>query len=102
LILSKLLLGLAPSLLYLRGIFGSALWDVFAGSQFRPLVAAPFCVSAVWLASLWMPQHPNWFSLVLWIGLSSVASLGFVVLFGSNREIRREICAKFRFIFIHQ
>lgn len=91
LILSKLLMGFLPSLLYLRETFGEALWSVFRGALIRPLSAAPLCVAAAWIPFLLHPGALDWKAMFLWVTLSSLLSLGSLFLFGVSRGVRSDL-----------
>jgi len=93
LILSKLLLGLLPSLFYLHGVFGKSVWGVFCNAQLRPLVAAPFCIASAVIPGSFMHLQPGWVSLIFCMALSTVASIS-CALFGVNREVRNELVVK--------
>ena len=96
LILSKILLGLVPSLFYLRRVFGPTVWDVFRKAQIHPLMAAPFCVASALLPSRLISLEPGWVSLILAGCLSTAASMACAVLFGVSREERNELLLKIR------
>jgi len=98
-IVSKLLLGLIPSLVYLYGVFGKSLRVVFWNAQIRPLLAAPFCVASSMIPSFLMPSQPGWVSLILAVCVSTLASMACAVLFGVSPEERSELLLKVRGFF---
>jgi hypothetical protein len=97
--ISKLLFGLAPSLFYLRGVFGKPVWAVFRNAQLRPLLAVPFCVASAWIPATFMHLRPGWGSLIFFIAVSTAASMVSVALFGVNREVKNELVMKVRGVF---
>ncbi|MCX6960706.1 MAG: hypothetical protein NTW91_10615, partial [Verrucomicrobia bacterium] len=92
--ISKLLLGLVPSLFYLHGVFGRQVWTVFWNAQIRPLVAVPLCVASTWITGTYILLQSGWGSLIVSMAVSTAASMGCVALFGVSRELRNELVVK--------
>jgi O-antigen/teichoic acid export membrane protein len=94
LIISKIVMGLLPSLYYLHDAFGNDIWKVFQGSLIRPLVAAPLCiVSALGVVYL-APAAHGWAMFLFSLAAGSVVSVGCVIFLGISREVRDEFLAK--------
>jgi len=99
LILSKIVFGLLPSLFYLRSVFGEPVWHVFWNAQMRPLIAVPFCMVSAVIPWFLMPSKPGWGALILAGCISTVASMVCVVLFGVDRDVRKDLLLKVRGVF---
>jgi len=94
LIISKIVMGLLPSLYYLHDAFGNDIWKVFQGALIRPLVAAPLCiVSALGVVYL-APAAHGWAMFLFSLAAGSVVSVGCVIFLGISREVRDEFLAK--------
>lgn len=91
LILSKILMGVVPSLYYLHGVFGNEVWQVFHGALIRPLVAAPLCIASAFAVVHFVHRGDGWPQLIFSAAIGTSASLASVVFFGVSREVRHEI-----------
>ena len=94
LIISKIVMGLLPSLYYLREAFGNDIWKVFQGALIRPLVAAPLCIASALAVVYLAPTANGWAMFLLSLVAGSVVSVGCVIFLGISREVRNEFLAK--------
>jgi hypothetical protein len=91
LILSKILMGVLPSLYYLHGVFGGKVWRVFHGALIRPLLAAPFCIALAVAIVFLIPGGHGWPHLFLSVTIGALVSLSCVVFLGVGHEARHVI-----------
>jgi O-antigen/teichoic acid export membrane protein len=96
LIISKIVMGLLPSLFYLHDAFGNDIWKVFQGALIRPLVAAPLCIAWALAVVFLAPTAHGWSTFILSLAAGSVVSVGCVIFLGISREVRHEILSGFR------
>lgn len=96
LILSKILMGVLPSLYYLHGVFGGKVWRVFRCALIRPLLAAPFCIASAVAIFYLIPGGYGWPYLFLSAAIGTLVSLSCVVFLGVGREVRHAVLSGFQ------
>ena len=94
LIISKIVMGLLPSLYYLHDAFGNEIWKVFQGALIRPFVAAPLCIASALAVVYLAPAANGWGTFLLSLVAGSIVSLGCVIYLGVSREVRNEFLAR--------
>jgi hypothetical protein len=90
LIISKIVMGLLPSLYYLHDAFGNDIWKVFQGALIRPLVAAPLCIASALAVVYLAPAANGWATFLLSLAAGSIVSVGCVIFLGISREVHEK------------
>jgi O-antigen/teichoic acid export membrane protein len=90
LIISKIIMGLLPSLYYLHDAFGNDIWKVFQCALIRPLVAAPLSIASALAVVYLAPAAHGWLMFILSLAVGSVVSLGCVIFLGISREVHEK------------
>ena len=96
LIISKIVMGLLPSLYYLNSVFGGEVWRVFRCALIRPLLAAPLCIASALGAVYLAPSTHGWAQLIFSAVIATIISLASVVLLGVTPEVRHAILSGFQ------